>query len=192
MNLFFFPGNDESDISSRDSRNPPKLSTNRRNTACSGNKDQIIICSVYRKTAAISSQIMILTILGGQTIFVASLLRLLFQSFLTQLEVEGGGRVREREREELEKPTRDRWKSGGERACVCSFRTWHCVFHVFMHVCVCVKRVWEPTAQSESVQTVMAADEARGPPDRPTSSERGRRQQQQKKSTYFSLPHSCL
>lgn len=133
MNPFFFPVNDVSDISSRDSRKQPELSANRRNTACSGNKDQIIICSVYRKTAAISSQIMILTILGGQTIFVASLLRLIFQSCLTQLEVEGGGREREKGAGKTYQRQMKEWR----RVCV-QFQnmTW-CFSCVYACVCLC-------------------------------------------------------
>lgn len=100
------------------------------NTVCSGNKDQIIICSVYRKTAAISSQIMILTILGGQTIFIACLLRLIFLSCLTQLEVEGG----ERERQRSRKTDESRMNRGGERVCVVSQHD--TVF--FMCLCMCV------------------------------------------------------
>lgn len=60
-----------------------------------GNKNQIIIYSVYRKTAVIIRKIIILTVLGGQAIFIAGLLLLIFLSCTTQLE------VRE-EREEVE------------------------------------------------------------------------------------------
>lgn len=95
------------------------------------------MCSVYRKTTAISSQIMILTILGGQTIFVASLLRLIFQSCLTQLEVEGGGRERERSRKNLQKTD----EIGGERVCVCAVSEHDTVFFMCLCMCVCVKHV---------------------------------------------------
>lgn len=60
-----------------------------------GNKNQIIICSVYGRTAVITRKIIILTVLGGQAIFIAGLLLLIFLSCITQLE------VRE-EREEVE------------------------------------------------------------------------------------------
>lgn len=104
----FFLVNHASDISGRDSRNPTELSANRRNTVCSGNKDQIIICSVYRKTTAIPSRIMILTILGGQTIFIACLLRLIFLSCLTQLEAVGGERDGQRSRKTDESRMKER------------------------------------------------------------------------------------
>lgn len=58
-----------------------------------GNKNQIIICSVYGRTAVITRKIIILTVLGGQAIFIASHI---FAHCITQLE------VRE-EREEVEK-----------------------------------------------------------------------------------------
>lgn len=58
-------------------------------------KNQIIICSVYSETAVIIRKIIILTVLGGQAIFIAGLLLLIFLSCITQLE------VRE-EREEVE------------------------------------------------------------------------------------------
>lgn len=72
-----------------------------------GNKNQIIICSVYRGTAVITRKIIILTVLGGQAIFIAGLLFLIFFSCVTQLE------VRE-ERAEVENSwgTRDRGKTG--------------------------------------------------------------------------------
>lgn len=52
-----------------------------------GNKNQIIICSVYRGTAVITRKIIILTVLGGQAIFIAGPLFLIFFSYVTQLEV---------------------------------------------------------------------------------------------------------
>lgn len=128
----FVPVNHASDISGRDSRNPAELSANRRNTVGSGNKDQIIICSVYRKTAAISSQIMILTILGGQTIFIACLLRLIFLSCLTQLEVEGGERERQRSRKTDESRMKERRR---ESVCVVSQ---HDTVFSCVYACVCL------------------------------------------------------
>lgn len=120
---------------------------------------------------------MILTILGGQTIFIACLLRLIFLSCLTQLEVEGG----ERERQRSWKTDESRMKERRRRERVCRFTTWHGVFHVFMHVCVCVRRVC-----AQSVQTATAADEARGPPDGRSSGSQRKpkelRQREQKKS----------
>lgn len=67
------------------------------------NENQIIICSVYGKTTVIIKKIIILTVLGGQGIFIASLLLLIFFSCITQLE------ARE-EREEVENLRQEREK----------------------------------------------------------------------------------
>lgn len=67
-----------------------------------GNKNQIIICSVYRKTTVIIRKIIILTVLGGQAIFIAGLPLLIFHSSITQLEVReerGGGKLMREERQ---------------------------------------------------------------------------------------------
>lgn len=77
---------------------------------------------------------MILTILGGQTIFIACLLRLIFLSCLTQLEVEGGERERQRSRKTDER----RMKERRERERVCVVSQHDTVFSVCLCMCVFV------------------------------------------------------
>lgn len=128
-------------------------------------------------------KIIILTVLGGQGIFIAGLLLLIFFSCITQLEAREEREEVENWRGKRDRGKRDRWAPGyrsGEdvegripdacvrlstrqtktgrkgdktRACIC----------VFVRLCVCIWCVGETATQS--LQNTTAADEACRPPE---------------------------